>query len=188
VTDATIVAFAGRIGAGKSSVAKALADNLVWKLASFGAFVRTVASSRGLSLSRESLQAVGEELEATDATALCRAVLDTASWQPGQPLVIEGIRHVRVLETLKTLVAPQPLVFVYLEADEQQRRSRLRNRGTGEAERLDAVEAHPTEQDVLTHLPKLADLVLSSADGSSESELAIKIEQRFSLRSSRRYL
>jgi cytidylate kinase len=186
VIHATIVAFAGRIGAGKSSVAKALADNLGWKLASFGAFVRTAASSRGLSLSRESLQAVGEELEATDATALCRAVLDAGSWQPGQPLVIEGIRHVRVLEILKTLVAPQPVVFVYLVGDEEQRRSRLRERGTGEADRLEAVEAHPTEQDVLTHLPKLADLALSSAGGLSESDMATKIEQRFSLRSSLR--
>jgi dephospho-CoA kinase len=110
VTD-TVIAFAGRIGAGKSSVAKALADHLGWKLASFGAYVRTVVSSRGLSLSRESLQAVGEELEAKDTTALCRAVLNAAFWQPGEPLVIEGIRHVRVLEILKTLVAPQPPGF-----------------------------------------------------------------------------
>jgi cytidylate kinase len=176
VSQATIVAFAGRIGAGKSSVAKALADHLGWKLTSFGAYIRTVASSRGLSLSRESLQAVGEELEATDATALCRAVLNAAFWQPGEPLVIEGIRHLRVLEILKSLVAPQPLVFVYLEADEEQRRSRLRDRGTGEAERLDAVEAHPTEQEVFTHLPKLADLVLSSA-GGSESELATTVSK-----------
>jgi cytidylate kinase len=182
VTHATVVAFAGRIGAGKSSVAKALANHLGWKLASFGAYIRTVASSRVLSVSRESLQAVGEELEATDATALCRAVLDAASWQPGQPLVIEGIRHVRVLKILKALVAPQPMVFIFLAADEEQRRSRLRDRGTGEADRLDAVEAHPTEQDVLTYLPKLADLVLSSAGGLSEADLAMKIEQRFSLK------
>ena len=186
MTHETIVAFAGRIGAGKSSVAKALADHLGWKLASFGAYVRTVASSRGLSLSRETLQAIGEELEAADATALCRAVLDAASWKPEEPLVIEGIRHVRVLEILKTIVVPHHLVFVYLEADEERRRSRLRDRGSGEADRLDAVEAHPTEKDVLTNLPKLADLVLSSASGLSELRLAEKIEQQFSLRSSLR--
>lgn len=184
MSQATIVAFAGRIGAGKSSVAKALADHLGWRLASFGAYIRIVASGRGLSPSRESLQAVGEELEAADATALCRAVLHAASWQAGQPLVIEGIRHVRVLEILKAVVAPQPLVFVYLEADDDERRSRLRDRGTGEADRLEDVEAHPTEQDVLTHLPKLADLILSSAGGLPESELAINIQQTFSLRSS----
>jgi dephospho-CoA kinase len=185
VTHDTIVAFAGRIGAGKSSVAKALADHLGWKLASFGAFVRTVAFSRGLSSSRESLQAVGKELEATDAPALCRSVLDAASWQPGQPLVIEGIRHVSVLEILRALVAPQPLVFIYLGADEEQRRSRLRQRGAEEADRLEAVEAHPTEQDVVTRLPKVADLVLSNTT-ESESELAVQIEQRFSLGSSSR--
>ena len=54
-----IVAFAGRIGAGKSSVSAAFAADLGWKFASFGAFVRKSASERGMDLSRESLQAIG---------------------------------------------------------------------------------------------------------------------------------
>ena len=108
-----IVAFAGRIGAGKSSISQVLAGDLRWKFAHFGTFVRKTASKRGLDVSRESLQAVGEELEATDAEAFCRAVLDDAGWNLGEPAVVDGIRHVRILETLGSLVGtPTTLVGV----------------------------------------------------------------------------
>ncbi len=61
-----ILAFAGRMGAGKSSVSGAFAADLGWKFASFGAFVRKTATNRGIEHTRESLQAVGAELEAND--------------------------------------------------------------------------------------------------------------------------
>ena len=114
-----VAAFAGRIGAGKSSVSAALAADLGWKFASFGAFVRKAATERGMDLSRESPQAVGAELEAKDSAMFCRAVLDDAGWNAGESLVVEGIRHVRILDTLKSLVAPQPVFLVYLEALEE---------------------------------------------------------------------
>ena|ERR1039457_6989368 len=57
-----IVGFAGRIGAGKSSVSAAFAANLGWKFASFGAFVRKTASERSMDFSRESLQAIFAEI------------------------------------------------------------------------------------------------------------------------------
>ncbi len=100
-----VVAFAGRIGAGKSSVSAAVAEVLGLRLASFGGFVRKTATERGMDHSRESLQAVGEELEAKAAAQFCRAVLDDAGWNAGKPVVVEGIRHVRILDTFKSLVA-----------------------------------------------------------------------------------
>jgi cytidylate kinase len=172
-----VVAFAGRIGAGKSSVSAAFAEELGWKFASFGAFVRKTATERGIDLSRESLQTVGAELEATDAVKFCRAVLDGAGWNAGEPAVVEGIRHVRILDTLKSQVAPQPVFLVYLEAPDELRRNRLQERGAQEAHNLDLAETHSTERDVITELPQLADLVLSS-EGAAVADLVPQIKAK----------
>ena len=176
-----IVAFAGRIGAGKSSVSATVATDLSWKFASFGGFVRKTATSRDVELTRESLQAIGEELEATDPAMFCRAVLDDAGWSPGESAVVEGIRHVRIWETLTDIVAPQPIFLVYLDAPEELRRVRLQERGAQEANRLERVEAHSTERDVIAELPQLANLVLST-EGRSVPELVRDIAAHLGLK------
>src|SRR5207248_1229942 len=137
-----------------------VATDLGWKFASFGAFVRKTATSRGAEHTRESLQEIGEELEAKDPLMFCRAVLDDAGWNPGEAAVVEGIRHVRIWKTLKNLVTPQPIFLVYLEAPEELRRTRLQERGAQEANYLEKAEAHSTERDVIVQLPRLASIVL----------------------------
>ena len=176
-----VIAFTGRLGAGKSSVSAAIAKDLGWQFASFGGFVRKTATSRGVEHTRESLQAVGEELEANDPTKFCRAVLDDAGWYPGESAIVEGVRHVRIWETLKNLVAPQPIFLVYLEAPEELRRARLKERGAQEAHYLEKAEAHSTERDVIAELPQLANLVLST-ERSSVTELVRNIKVRFGLK------
>jgi cytidylate kinase len=178
-----IVAFAGRIGAGKSSVSAAFATDRGWKFASFGDFVRKSASERGMDLSRESLQAIGAELEANDAAMFCRAVLDDAGWSAGECAVIEGIRHVRIWQTLKDLAAPQPVFLVYLEAPEDLRRARLEERGAQEAHYLERAETHSTERDVIAELPQLANLVVSS-EGAAVADLVRHIKANLPLNAS----
>lgn len=176
-----IVAFAGRIGAGKSSVSAAVAEALRFKLASFGGFVRKTATERGMDHSRESLQAVGEELEAKDAAQFCRAVLDDAGWSAGKPVVVEGIRHVRILDTLTSLVAPQSVFLVYLQAPDELRRGRLQERGAQEAQYLERAETHSTERDVIAELPQLANLVLSTK-GAAVADLVQSIKANLKLK------
>lgn len=175
-----IVAFAGRMGAGKSAVSAAVAADLGCHFASFGGFVRKTATSRGIEHTRESLQGIGEELEARDAAMFCRAVLDDAGWHPGESAVVEGIRHVRIWATLKNLVAPQPIFLVYLEAPEELRRARLQERGAQEANYLERAEAHSTERDVIAELPKLANIVLST-EGRTVPELVRDIGMHLGL-------
>jgi len=178
-----IIAFAGRMGAGKSSVSAAAAADLKWKFASFGGFVRKTATSRGVEHTRESLQAIGEELEASDPVKFCRVVLDDAGWQPDESAVVEGIRHVRIWETLKRLVAPQPIFLVYLDASEELRRARLQERGAREANDLAKAEAHSTERDVIAELPQLADLVLST-ESAEAADLVGRIKSKLPLNAS----
>lgn len=175
-----IIAFAGRMGAGKSSVSAPLAADLKWKLASFGGFVRKIATNRGVEHTRESLQAIGEELEADDPTRFCRSVLDDAGWDAGESVVVEGIRHVSILNALKSLVAPQPVFLVYLEAPEDVRRTRLEERGAQEARSLSKAETHSTERDVISELPQLANLVLST-DGAEAADSVRRIRAELPL-------
>lgn len=176
-----IIAFAGRMGAGKSSVSAAVAAGLRWKFASFGGFVRKTATSRGVEHTRESLQAIGEELEASDPVMFCRAVLDDAGWHPGESVVVEGVRHVRIWETLKNLAGSQPIFLVYLDASEELRRARLRERGAQEASYLAKAEAHSTERDAIAELPQLADLVLST-ERKDVPDLVQEIELKLGFR------
>jgi dephospho-CoA kinase len=170
------VAFAGRIGAGKSSVSAALASELKSKRASFGDYIRQVAASRGLNPTRDVLQTIGAELEATDATELCKAVLGSVDWRGGESIVIDGVRHVSVLEILRELVSPLPLFFVYLDVEDSLRKTRLDHRPES-AEEMSSIEAHSTEHDVIARLPEIADLRLSS-DLDSVLDLVQMIKSR----------
>ena len=175
------VAFGGRLGTGKSSISTALAEDMGWKRVSFGDFVRSIARIRGMEPSRQVLQDIGGELESEDPIAFCRNVLKAGGWNPGEAVVVDGIRHARVLNILRELVAPVPLFFVFLDAEYQSREQRLYQRDSIDAESLAVAESHSTEHDVISVLPDLADLRLSNDDGS-EAELVQHIENQLRVR------
>lgn len=177
----TAVAFGGRLGSGKSSISIALAENIGWNRVSFGDFVRSVASVRGIEPTRQVLQNIGGELESEDPIAFCWNVLKAGGWSPGEAVVVDGIRHARVLNILRELVAPVPLFFVFLDAECQSRERRLYQRDSIDAESLAVAESLSTEHDVISVLPDLADLRLSNDDGS-EAELVQHIENQLRLR------
>jgi cytidylate kinase len=162
------IGIAGRIASGKSSISTVLASRLGWKRASFGDYVRSIALQRRLQSNRDVLQAIGEELEAHDSVLFCNAVLASVGWRTGDPLVIDGVRHVRILDNLRDIVAPRQLLFVYLEAEDTTRRARLAERESASTKLLTAVEDHSTELDVISRLPGLADLRVSNDDGEEQ--------------------
>jgi dephospho-CoA kinase len=173
-----VIGFSGRIASGKSAISKSLAADIGCRRVSFGDYVRKVAAERGLPPTREVLQSLGEELESADVKRFCQNVVDLAEWQLGSSLVIDGIRHVQVLENLRSLVKPMPLILVFVEADDSRRTSRLAERGEGEEARLGLVESHSTERDVLEDLPQLADFRLFADDstGSTVARLRAELE------------
>jgi dephospho-CoA kinase len=155
-----VLGLSGPSGTGKTTVAKAIARTLGWPLASFGDYVRTVARTQGLDdSSRDVLEGLGELLVEEDVERFCRSVLTHFKWKSGEPLVIEGIRHQQVAETLRKLAAPMDFRIVYLEVDDETRRLRLRQRGTREEE-VARMHEHPTERLVKEQIPQIADLTL----------------------------
>lgn len=174
MTPTAMIAISGRIGAGKSTVAAEVAARLNCKSTSFGNFVRQVAASRGVQADRQELQKIGEELVTADPLAFCRAVLSSADWKPNETIVLDGLRHVAVLELLREIAAPQPVILVHLSATEDERAERLLQRRPTDL--LSTVEAHSTEQDVIRKLFQLADIRIETT-GRSTGEAASEICQ-----------
>jgi transcriptional regulator with XRE-family HTH domain/dephospho-CoA kinase len=155
-----VVGFAGRIGSGKSTLSVEVARVLGWPRASFGDYLRTLARSSGLDESREVLQELGESLIEQGAEEFCRAVLTHYGWSAGEPLIIDGIRHVEVIRALRKLVAPLEVRVIFLDVDEKKRLERLQKFDETISNKLATVESHPTEHQVRETLPEQADLRL----------------------------
>jgi hypothetical protein len=106
------------------------------------------------------LQIVGASLIDQGWESFCQQVLAEADWQPGQSLVIEGIRHVEAMHHVRRLVAPARVVFVFLSIGDGLRSDRLCQRGGETQEQAVDIERHSTESQVVGGLSGYADLVL----------------------------
>jgi len=156
-----VVAIAGPIGSGKTTTAALLARQLAWPQAGYGDTIRVIAAERGLPASRESLQQLGLELISNGWDAFTRLVLQHARWCPGQPLILDGLRHLPAATALRTAVAPLPVTIVYLDlpADIAATRARQRDQETGPA--AAAPGTHATEL-ALPAVRDHADLIIKA--------------------------
>jgi len=157
-----VLAFSGSIASGKSTLSGEVAETLQWSRVSFGGYIRSVARSQGLTESREVLQAIGADLVETELEGFCRAVLAQAGWQVGQPNIVDGVRHVKVLDNLREIVAPMELYLIFVTVDEATRSVRLLERGVTSLEKYQHLEQDSTEQQVKADLAHMADLVIDS--------------------------
>jgi predicted kinase len=155
----------GRVAVGKTTVSDALASALGINRTGFGDEVRARAAAAGRESTREVLQEIGEHLVATDPQGFCAAVLARGNYRLGAGLVIDGIRHVDVLELVRRMVAPDRLVHVHVDSSEQLRQDRLESRNRpGDVAILADVEKHSTERQVVDGLPQRADIIVNAAD------------------------
>lgn len=159
---AIVVAFAGKIGSGKTTVTNSLAGLLCWHRASFGDYVRLVVRERRLDATREELQRVGTELLREDPRHFCSSVLLNCGWRCGENLIIDGLRHVETIEIIQKLVQPALLRIVFLSVDEETRIDRLTQRGEADATTIAPADAHSSEQQASSTLAASADLVIDA--------------------------
>lgn len=156
----TVLALAGKINSGKSTIGSLYSKFYDCPYVSFGEYVRYITKQRGLSEVRENWQKVGEELFETDANLFCRAVLAQADWKPGQALVVDGIRHSKISELLREIVAPARYILTVVKVDEQIRKERLHREGVDQNDLIERIESHSTESQVKTILPQIADFII----------------------------
>lgn len=170
---AFVIAFAGKIGSGKTTTSIAVSQALGCKRASFGDYVRHVVSMRRLELTRENLQRIGTEVLETDTFEFCRNVLTYSGWSPGEPLVIDGLRHSETIPVLNQLVSPARLWVVYIDLDEQSRFQRLGICHDTQARALASADAHSSELQVATILYEIADVILDGRKPIKDSVASV---------------
>lgn len=156
------IAFAGKIGSGKTTMSAAVSRALGCKRASFGDYVRHIVSNRGLQLTRENLQRVGTEVLEADRFAFCKNVLEYSGWSQGESLVIDGLRHSETIPLLNQLVSPTRMWIAFLEIDEQSRFERLGIREEAHRAALRSADAHSSEKQVEMTLHRIADVIIDS--------------------------
>jgi adenylate kinase family enzyme len=159
----TVLSFAAPIEAGKTKVSKLVAKRLGAPWVSFGEYLRRLAKNRGLEVTRETLQDLGEELVRDDVRAFCLDVLKEQPWRPGVPLIIDGLRHLEVLNALGDIFNPAPEYLIYIQVDRLTQEKRLRRDELPHEKSLDDLEKHSTESQVRSVLPDKAALILDGA-------------------------
>lgn len=168
-----VVAFAGKIGSGKTTISTAVSHALGCKRASFGDYVRHVVSKRGLELTRENLQRIGTEILEADSFEFCKNVLEYSGWSQGESVVIDGLRHSETIPLLNQLVDPERLRLVYLDVDEESRCARLGIREQRHMAALVSGDAHSSEQQVATTLRNMADVVVDGRKSIEDCVAAV---------------
>lgn len=160
---AFVVAFAGKIGSGKTTVSTAVSHALQCKRASFGDYVRHIVSTRRLEPTRENLQRVGTEVLEANTYEFCKSVLAYSGWCRGESLVIDGLRHAETIPIINRLINPDRLWIVFMDIDEETRFGRLGIREDSRATlALASADAHSSELQVASILQQTADMVLDS--------------------------
>lgn len=157
-----LVCLAGQIGAGKSSVRRALARELGWNHASFGDYLRVkLELSGGDPTSREALQELGKAEIESDSFGFCQRVLASGGFRKGESFLIDGVRHVDVLRILRELARPSTTKLLFLGATDDLRRARVASR----ADYADfaRAEEHPVEAEVRDSVRNHADVVVDAS-------------------------
>lgn len=167
-----IITLAGAIGSGKSTLAVALGNAIGAPAYSFSGYVRSVVDSQGLdSSNRTVLQDIGHALVLEDPRVFLDQALAWGGHRPGSDLVLDGLRHLSVLDALRArqVEGVEPVLLIYLDTPFSTRELRAKARGD-DPERLLLNEAHPAEHDLHAGLKEMADLVL---DGDLDQEALV---------------
>jgi adenylate kinase family enzyme len=161
-----VIAIAGPIGSGKTTISRVLAKRLHCKHASFGDYFRKTAARLGHNpTDRALLQRLGEEQVRLSPDNVCRELLVGSDWRPSDgTIVIDGVRHLEILGALKRAVAPLSVFLVYVQRDKI--RATLLSTQVGK-HNMELFDTHSTElqNDVLR---SSANAVVSAGDDPTE--------------------
>jgi hypothetical protein len=159
-----VFAISGSPRVGKTSLGEEMSRRFGFSFTSFGDYVRFIAQSvsSGSELNRRALQDLGQQLVEGDPRAFCSAVLERSRGADSGPLVIDGLRHVRLLPILRGLLPDRDFKLIFVESRSDARSKRWE--GSPSEEEIALIDAHPVEND-LGQLRQLADLIVDTTAG-----------------------
>ena len=153
-----ILVLSGQTGSGKTSLARELVLKLNANFASFGSYVRTVATSRGIGFDRVSLQHLGQTLiEEFGPDVFVKEVLTSGQGSSNAITILDGVRSVEIWYAVQKLASR--CILVYLDIEEDERIRRLVKRDRLDAASIQLAMQHSMEMSVPALRPH-ADLVL----------------------------
>jgi adenylate kinase family enzyme len=161
---APVFAISGSPRVGKTSLGEEVSRKLGFSFTSFGDYVRSIAkaSSSGAASYRRALQDLGQRLVEDDPRGFCGAVLARCRGDISEPLVIDGLRHLRLEPVLRELLPTRDMRLIYVESRPSTRL--LRWDGHASEEEVALVDAHPVERD-LALLRNQSDLIIDTTEG-----------------------
>lgn len=176
-----VIAFAGEIGSGKSTVCKMIENDLGWPRVGFGDYLRAEVRRRGGNPNcREALQELGQSLVDTHPESFCRSVLRMVNFRPGGDLLVDGIRHVNIQVIMQRLVLPSETKLVYLSADSNTRYERVWDRNGGQADFARATQ-HRVEVEAKNCLSRIADAIVDArTDAEDPFEVCMRLIRTWS--------
>ena len=166
-----VICFSGRIGSGKTTVSHCVARSPGWKWASFGQFVHTNNKRIGGSHRRSDLQDSGQLAVNRNSFGFCNQMLTHFSVGKDDNVIIDGIRHLNVLNDLKKIFSSRKVILLYLGISNSIREARLTQRGDDRREIAEA-EQHCMEQEVIEDLPRVADRIVN-VDGELTDTVSV---------------
>jgi hypothetical protein len=163
-----VVTLSGAIGSRRSDLASKLEERLRWPRVKFSDYIKAmIGADGGEPENRTQLQSYGQKLVQNRLEEFVDGVLAMApDWRPGGDLIVDGLRHVEVLLTLKHKVAPSRMLNVYVSVDPLRREEGAKDRGIAE-QMLYRYDRDLTEAQLARILPAYADLKVDGTLGFS---------------------
>ncbi len=163
-----VITLSGAIGRRRSELAEKLADRLVWPRVKFSDYIkRRIAADGEDERDRMLQQSYGQKLVQNQLQEFVGGVLAMApDWRDQGNLVVDGLRHVEVLLTLRRLIGTSTLVYVNVLTDPLRRDEGARARGILE-QNLYRYDRALSEAQITRILPAYADIVVDGTLGFS---------------------
>ena len=163
-----VIAVSGKLRSGKTHLTRELSRQLGWPRVAFGEYVRlAVEQEGGDPCSRTELQDYGQSRIATDVFDFCRSVLGQIDYDRHTNIIVDGIRHVSVLEAIQQICTPKQTRLVYIECADETRYARARNSEIKEHVFTEQNQ-HPVELESGETLKNLANLIVSGEGNQFE--------------------
>lgn len=163
-----VITLSGGIGSRRSDLAEKLEGQLAFPRVKFSDFIRQRITDAGEDANnRLLLQQYGQRLVQYQLEEFVRGTLAMApGWEQAGHLIVDGLRHVEVLLTLRRLVQDvgSSLFYVHVKADPLEREAGARDRGIQEQDMFRYDHAL-SEAQMNRILPAYADLEVDGTLG-----------------------
>jgi dephospho-CoA kinase len=120
-----IIVVMGRICSGKTYISEAIAKKFNIPIGSFGGYLKHYCETNNLPIDRKTLQCIGENFINLNPQLFLKNVTNHFIGKSNS-IIIEGVRHKIILDSIKEISAKSILIFI--DVDSQIRYERFCNR------------------------------------------------------------